>query len=38
MAGQSVGMVTCIQSTAEIMHELIEQANAFLEEKPFKAA
>lgn len=30
MAGQSVGMVTQIQSTAEIMNELISQANDFL--------
>jgi enoyl-[acyl-carrier protein] reductase II len=38
MAGQSVGMVNKIQSTADIMSELITQANAFLEETPYKAA
>lgn len=31
MAGQSVGMVNKIQSTADIMAELVEQANSFLE-------
>lgn len=30
MAGQSVGMVTKIQSTSEIINDLITQANAFL--------
>jgi enoyl-[acyl-carrier protein] reductase II len=30
MAGQSVGMITQEQTTAEIIHELITQANAFL--------
>jgi enoyl-[acyl-carrier protein] reductase II len=37
MAGQSVGMVNKIQSTASIMDELIEQANVFLG-APHKAA
>lgn len=32
MAGQSVGMVTKEQSTQEIIDELVEQANRFLEE------
>ena len=30
MAGQSVGFVTCEQSTAEILDELIDQALAAL--------
>jgi hypothetical protein len=30
MAGQSVGMVNGIQSTQEIIAELIAQANAYL--------
>ncbi len=38
MAGQSVGMVNKIQSTASIMDELIAQANIFLKETSYKAA
>lgn len=38
MAGQSVGMVSKMQSTAEIMNELMAQANAFLKETSNKAA
>jgi enoyl-[acyl-carrier protein] reductase II len=33
MAGQSVGLVTCEQSTAEIIAELLEQACALLENR-----
>ncbi|MGB0934582.1 MAG: NAD(P)H-dependent flavin oxidoreductase [Alphaproteobacteria bacterium] len=33
MAGQSVGMVTCEQSTEEIIEELVDQANAALESR-----
>lgn len=36
MAGQSVGMVTKIQSTADIIGELVEQANTFLKETSHK--
>ncbi|MFZ5609502.1 MAG: NAD(P)H-dependent flavin oxidoreductase [Pseudomonadota bacterium] len=32
MAGQSVGMVKCEQSTAEIIEELVDQAAAFLDQ------
>ena len=33
MAGQSVGLVTCEQSTQEIIDELVEQARASLEHR-----
>jgi len=33
MAGQSVGMVSKIQPMQEIINELIEQANHFLQKK-----
>lgn len=38
MAGQSVGMVSKIQSTASIMDELIEQAEFFLKETLYSKA
>ncbi|MCE2716683.1 MAG: NAD(P)H-dependent flavin oxidoreductase [Pseudomonadota bacterium] len=38
MAGQSVGMVTKIQPTTEIMNDLIMQANTFLKTSSNKAA
>ncbi len=38
MAGQSVGMVTKAQSTAEIIRELITQAHEFLQKTPQQAA
>jgi enoyl-[acyl-carrier protein] reductase II len=33
MAGQSVGLVSCEQSTAEILHELVEQALAAIDSR-----
>lgn len=38
MAGQSVGMVSKIQSTASIINELIGQADVFLKEISYKVA
>jgi enoyl-[acyl-carrier protein] reductase II len=38
MAGQSVGMVTCEQPTAEIIRELVDQALAALAACPLREA